>query len=243
MILSKSDLLVMLEIINDALLIQSPEEVENIWIKLQQKVGIDGLSLVVSASSDHQDLMKPNLILHGIPEDWINRYQDQHYSVIDPVIEYCLSTEAATSWSNAYRHSDESTIDFIDEAKQFGMINGYAIGKRAHAFSGTASITSFSIGDSTVCPPQEIMIQNILPHFNEILTRPSFLSTPHLTNREQEVLQWAQAGKTQDETSQILKISERTVKYHLHNVFKKLDASNKFQAIAIAAKMGIIKLD
>ncbi|MBT3950936.1 MAG: hypothetical protein HOF36_07740, partial [Candidatus Marinimicrobia bacterium] len=83
MILTKSDLVDTLEIINEALLIQTPEEVENLWLKLQAKIGIDGMSLVVSASSANQDLMRPNLMLYGIPDDWIERYQEQMYSAID----------------------------------------------------------------------------------------------------------------------------------------------------------------
>jgi len=56
------------------------------------KIGIDGMSLVVSASSANQDLMRPNLMLYGIPDDWIERYQEQMYSAIDPVIQHCLKT-------------------------------------------------------------------------------------------------------------------------------------------------------
>ena len=102
MILTKSDLVDTLEIINEALLIQTPEEVENLWLKLQAKIGIDGMSLVVSASSANQDLIRPNLMLYGIPDDWIERYQEKMYSAIDPVIQLCLYTEVATSWQEAY---------------------------------------------------------------------------------------------------------------------------------------------
>ncbi|HIJ33132.1 MAG TPA: hypothetical protein HPP65_01850 [Gammaproteobacteria bacterium] len=207
------------------------------------KIGIDGMSLVVSASSANQDLMRPNLMLYGIPDDWIERYQEQMYSAIDPVIQHCLKTEVSTSWQEAYLNCGKGFDAFIDEAQQFGMVNGYAIGKKSHSYSGTASITSFSVGDSKISLNQEIMIQTVLPHLNEILTRPSFLITPHLTNREQEVLQWAHVGKTQEETSNLLKVSESTVKFHLHNVYKKLNAANKIQAISAALKLGIIDLE
>jgi len=32
------------------------------------------------------------LMLYGIPDDWIERYQEQMYSAIDPVIQHCLKT-------------------------------------------------------------------------------------------------------------------------------------------------------
>jgi len=41
-------------------------------------------------------------MLYGIPDDWIERYQEKMYSAIDPVIQLCLYTEVATSWQEAY---------------------------------------------------------------------------------------------------------------------------------------------
>jgi DNA-binding CsgD family transcriptional regulator len=45
------------------------------------------------------------------------------------------------------------------------------------------------------------------------------------------------------EGSFVLRISERTVKYHVDSVMKKLDAVNRTQAVAIALQQGLIELD
>ncbi|MCP4355095.1 MAG: helix-turn-helix transcriptional regulator, partial [Proteobacteria bacterium] len=55
-----------------------------------------------------------------------------------------------------------------------------------------------------------------------------------LTNREHEVLQWVTEGKTNWEISIIIKTSERTVKSHMTNLMRKLNATSRSHAVAIA---------
>jgi LuxR family quorum sensing-dependent transcriptional regulator len=63
-----------------------------------------------------------------------------------------------------------------------------------------------------------------------------------LTTREREVLRWVAGGKTSWEISIILKISERTVKFHLVEASRKLNAVNRTSAVAKALARGLIKL-
>ncbi len=61
-----------------------------------------------------------------------------------------------------------------------------------------------------------------------------------LTPREQEALRWTAAGKSYWETSIILGISERTVRYFMANARNKLDAVSNTQAVAKAVWQGLI---
>jgi LuxR family transcriptional regulator, quorum-sensing system regulator SolR len=58
-----------------------------------------------------------------------------------------------------------------------------------------------------------------------------------LTNKEREVLLWMAEGKTAWEIGRILAISERTVKFHLHNIYAKFDVANRAQAITVARRL------
>lgn len=49
------------------------------------------------------------------------------------------------------------------------------------------------------------------------------------------------AGKTNWEISHILKISERTVKFHLQNIMGKLHATTRSQAVAYALNLGVLE--
>ena len=61
-----------------------------------------------------------------------------------------------------------------------------------------------------------------------------------LTGREYEVLMWLRAGKSNWEIAQILGISERTVKFHVLNLFEKLGANNRMHAVSLAYESGLI---
>jgi DNA-binding CsgD family transcriptional regulator len=63
---------------------------------------------------------------------------------------------------------------------------------------------------------------------------------PRLTERELEVLRWTMDGKSAWSVGEILGISEHTVNFHLRNVFAKLDASSKHQAVLKALALGLI---
>jgi len=63
-----------------------------------------------------------------------------------------------------------------------------------------------------------------------------------LTARELEVLIQVANGKFNKEIATSLNISERTVKNHISNIFKKIEVSDRTQAAVFAIKNDIIKL-
>jgi LuxR family transcriptional regulator, quorum-sensing system regulator SolR len=70
--------------------------------------------------------------------------------------------------------------------------------------------------------------------------RPSSKSNAALTAKEREVFEWISRGKTSWEAAQILATSERTVKFHLSNIYAKLNVSNRAQAINVAGRRGLL---
>lgn len=52
-----------------------------------------------------------------------------------------------------------------------------------------------------------------------------------LSARELEVMRWVSTGKTNAEIGRILAVSTSTVRNHLFNVFRKLDVTNRAQAV------------
>lgn len=63
-----------------------------------------------------------------------------------------------------------------------------------------------------------------------------------LTKRELEVLIQVANGMSNKEIALNLDISERTVKNHISNIFKKIDVSDRTQAAVFAIKNNIIKV-
>jgi DNA-binding NarL/FixJ family response regulator len=61
-----------------------------------------------------------------------------------------------------------------------------------------------------------------------------------LTSRELEVLQLVAAGSTNGEIARKLWVTEQTVKFHLSNVYRKLDVGNRTEASHYAHVNGLI---
>ena len=55
---------------------------------------------------------------------------------------------------------------------------------------------------------------------------------PGLTDRENEILHWMDSGKANREISQVLKISENTVKNHVQHILIKLKVNTRAQAVS-----------
>lgn len=63
-----------------------------------------------------------------------------------------------------------------------------------------------------------------------------------LTERELECLAWSSRGKTSDEIAIIIGLSHHTINQHLQSATRKLGASNRMHAVAIALNSGLIAL-
>ncbi len=64
-----------------------------------------------------------------------------------------------------------------------------------------------------------------------------------LTPREQEVLRLLAAGRRNAEIVQSLGISVKTVEYHVSNLFAKLGARSRVEAIRLAHAAGLLSLE
>lgn len=62
-----------------------------------------------------------------------------------------------------------------------------------------------------------------------------------LTEREVQILGLLAEGKSNKSIAQALFISESTVKTHLKSLFNKLDATSRAEAIAFAARRGLVR--
>ena len=69
---------------------------------------------------------------------------------------------------------------------------------------------------------------------------PSVDETPGLTRREVEILQLVSEGHSNSQVATMLWITEQTVKFHLSNIYRKLDVSNRTEASRWAQMQGLL---
>jgi transcriptional regulator EpsA len=70
------------------------------------------------------------------------------------------------------------------------------------------------------------------PRLYSEVVDPKFMRENALTDREVEIVEWVAMGKTNSEIGSILGLSLFTVKNHLQRIFKKMNVSNRAQAVA-----------
>jgi two-component system, NarL family, response regulator len=68
------------------------------------------------------------------------------------------------------------------------------------------------------------------------------MSRSELSKRETQVLQYLALGRSNKEIGRALYISEATVKHHVKSILSKLNATRRGEAIAVAARRGLIHL-
>lgn len=69
------------------------------------------------------------------------------------------------------------------------------------------------------------------------------VTASELTTREMEVLRTLVLGKSNKEIGVVLDIAESTVKVHVTHVLEKLKAGGRTEAISVALKRGLIRID
>jgi len=68
------------------------------------------------------------------------------------------------------------------------------------------------------------------------------MNSPQLTERERQVLLLLTEGKSNQEIAAALHISEGTIKFHVNGILRKLNVSDRTQAVLVALKRGIASL-
>lgn len=126
-------------------------------------------------------------------------------------------------------------IDYLLKAMDIG-VDGYVL--KESEFSELKRAIHTVISGETYIQPSLIPVLN-----NRMISRDKDKDKiEELTKRELQVLIEVANGKLNKEIANELKISERTVKNHISNIFKKIDVSDRTQAAVFAIKNDLIKL-
>lgn len=189
------------------------------------------------------EIISYELINISYPDSWLEIYQEKNYEIVDPVMQNNFRTYNLFHWKDLKRVKNGNT-NFWSMAADFGLTQGctYGLPNRSKTAGSLFSFTGVSLHS----PRNEAILRIIIPQL-DLKLRQIFANRHHqpdtpLTNREVEVLAWVKDGKSNWDIASILKISERTVKFHISSILKKLDVVNRSQAVAVAIAENIIHL-
>jgi len=242
---SRNDLVKLLELAQLCIKASSNRDEVDQVIALARSI-IPFSSLVVCLNNIHTlDLSESRqLINYGYSEEWIELYFRRSFQLQDPVLLQAQCQDQAFVWQDSFGRSQQPTAEFHKLSRGFLGSNGLACAVNGRGNKGSTLI-SMVLPDSLPAEEYVGALDYLVPHLHEIFNRPGELNrcslmAPDISRRELEVLQWAKEGKSNWDISHILSISERTVKFHFGNIFRKLDVINRSQAIAKAMHYGVL---
>ena len=126
-------------------------------------------------------------------------------------------------------------VEYLLKAVDIG-VNGYLL-KDSESAELKKAILAVVSGENYIQP-------SLIPVLNaKMIDRDSdSVKIESLTKRELEVLKNLSYGMYNKEIAEKLDISERTVKNHISNIFKKLEVNDRTQAAVFAIKNDLIRL-
>lgn len=190
-------------------------------------------------------------INHSFDPKQLQSYLQNIDSNSDLLINTALKRKKPVMWDDSWDCLPvHDSIFKIGAVRYFGYTQGIVypmpvIGTRdkymlfVFAFDVRLVNTSNSEKTTKLLWYTEILLNHVCKDLHRLQTEAQdnpeqrFMKPP-LTGRETQVLEWATKGKTAWEMATILSISERTVKFHLSNIYQKLDVVNRQQAVARA---------
>ena len=184
------------------------------------------------------------ILLNNYSTEWKQRYLDRDYTNIDPTVHHGINSLLPLIWTDSVF---KNTREFWEEAKSFNLRVGWS--QPCRDSSGICGMLSLSRPDEDISTTEfQDKLSKILwlaqfAHlgFTNLLSQSLIPERGYkLTPREVSVLQWSADGKTSNEISTILSISERTVNFHITNAIEKLGVSNKIAASVKAAMLGLL---
>lgn len=243
--LSKADLVEMLDLIDAARIVGTEQQFKKLFHQCSTLVPLDRVHVsVATLDADCSVISTTRQININFPTQWLVEYRRQGLTKVDPAAKQLFRSDHPLVWSQMrQQHKDVKDRKFFGMAAEFGLRDGFSFGSRFAAAS-TASFFTCS-GDGLTGHRRHIAAtEYLLPHLHAALSKVHLgllKDIPVLTDREREVLRWTQYGKTNPEIALLMNVSRRTIKFHIENAIKKLQASNRTQATAIALSQGLIE--
>jgi DNA-binding CsgD family transcriptional regulator len=242
--LSKSDGIVLLEMIDAGLKCSNQVGFKALINRLRHLIPYEYALSALAQTNDDHSIRSYEIVNINYPTEWLDLYFKRDFQKIDPIVIENFGSFKLQYWADTYK-TRRPPEEFVSIAEDFGLKTGYTYGLR-NLKKNAGSLFSISGRSVKKDIRSQIILEHIVPHFHEALCAtlinkqdPRNVCT---TSREKEILCWLTRGKSSWDISKILRISERTVNFHIYNIMQKFGAVNRPQMVAIAVQMGVVDI-
>ncbi len=179
--------------------------------------------------------------------EWQQRYQEQNYQRIDPVIVGCFQRFHPVDWKRL-DWSSKAAREFMAEAITFGIgTQGFSVPIRGPNGQFALFTANHTCDDETwqaFCEDHRRSLILIAHYFNEkALELEPNRTPPHnqaLSPREVDAMTLLAIGYSRAQVADTLSISEHTLRVYIESARFKLGAMNTTHAVARAMQQGLI---
>jgi len=246
-LLSGNDATTLLEIIHKCLSCETEDDFTALFPKIQELIPFDFATTALGYRDDNNSIVAVYHVNVSFSEEWFSEYMLKNYLQTSAVIRENFTSFELQYWTEAWKKLRQPE-EIISLCLEFDMKEGYTFGSKPLAREKNGSLFCFSGPSMENDRRTGAILELVIPHLHLALThiygkKRQDSESVVLSAREKEILDWLKRGKSSWEISVILGISERTVNFHVNNVMRKLDTSKRQQAIAVAARLGLIDID
>lgn len=224
--------------------VNSVDELRRFIERLRQRYGLN--HAVYFAVSLPNRIEPHPVVVSTYPEQWVQRYVEQDYLAIDPVLGAAATSLLPFDWAEL-NHRGIRVKQMFDESQEFG-IGQQGLGFPVRGPLGDQALFTVTSDASQIewlkLRSTYMRDLQLLAHFvhGKVLEFESDVSYPikQLSAREREVLNWAARGLTNDQIAYKLSISERVVRAYFESARNKLNCFNRGHVLARAVSLRLI---
>jgi LuxR family quorum sensing-dependent transcriptional regulator len=218
--------------------LSTPESVTDSLYQAVSELGFESLFFAEVRSRPEQDIGHHVFTAKCHPE-FLPQYAARDYVHVDPSVGRTLKSHYPFEWNTAdfvAGTSDKRLVEFSGFFDDCHLTRGLIV--PIHGLSGLAAGVSMGGVDVELTARARAALHLMsLYAFERILELTAReRAEPRLTVREREVLAWSAQGKSAWEIGEILCVAKRTVDEHAQSAMRKLGATTRTHAVAIALR-------
>lgn len=221
-------------------------DVDDVLDALQQVLVRYGFETLMFSGLPRPDQrLLESILAMRCPAGWIELYSEAQYVRVDPVIRTLKRSTMPFEWREApYDPQREPRAhEVMRRRRDFGCRAGFVVpihGPPASVAWVSMSGREVELNDA-IKPAIHLVSVYAFERIRSLRGDGPIAKTA-LTPREREVLTWTAQGKHAWEISEILNIAKRTVDEHAQTAFRKLGATNRAHAVALAIRDRLIEM-
>lgn len=224
-----------LALVEDVWAARTRSDIMDILARATQLFGYDGF-LFAPLRGVNETLCQSETY-NNWPEEWRSEYTEQGFGALDPHLRLLRLAKRPYFW-------DRHLIDcpnyayLASRSAAYGLSSGVMVPARVNQ-DHMASLSFHSGRIDANEDPRPILALQLLAEALAHKCPPRDVqiakcqATQALSHVQTDILKWIHMGKTNWEISVITAMSYRTINYHVSEILRKLDVTNRLQAAAV----------